>query len=77
MRTYVTDIFLVSIALGGGLAVLYLMGIFFPVLVLGVPLSAAYLNWAWPFLAMDGLKAVLTLVFLINMTRIKGLAPAV
>ena len=71
------DFWPLATALAGGLAVLYLIGIFFPVLVLGAPLKAAFLEWVWPFLAMDGVKTVLTLVFLANLERIRSLSPAV
>jgi len=63
-------------ALAGGLSILYVLGILFPILVLGARMSPTFLGWVWPFLAMDGVKALLVLVFLVNLKRMNILSLA-
>lgn len=71
------DLYSLSMAMLGGLIVLYVTGLVFPAMVLRIPLSAQFLNWVVRFFLMDLVKAILALVFLVNLYRIPGITPRI
>ncbi len=64
-----SDALTLLISVTGGLVLVYATGIGFPVLVLKAPLGAGFLDWVWPFMLADALKALLVFGFLVNLGR--------
>ncbi len=70
------DFWTIITAISGGFLTLYILGISFPVLIFGFPITSTFIGWAWPFFAMDLLEMGLVVLFLVNLNRLRRMAPA-